>query len=100
VIEYFGNTQYKKIVMELEKFEQAKKVKEDLDRLERQKYKLEYALKSCGLSVTIGFTHPGGFNRKGEVSIYNKDIIKEMVTKELDRLNSEIELVKEEFEKV
>jgi hypothetical protein len=86
--------------MELEKFEQAKKVKEDLDRLERQKYKLEYALKSCGLSVTIGFTHPGGFNRKGEVSIYNKDIIKEMVTKELDRLNSEIELVKEEFEKV
>jgi hypothetical protein len=86
--------------MELEKFEQAKKVKEDLDRLERQKYKLEYALKSCGLSVTIGFTHPGGFNRKGEVSVYNKELIKEMVTKELDRLNSEIELVKEEFKNV
>jgi hypothetical protein len=86
--------------MELEKFEQAKKVKEDLDRLERQKYKLEYALKSCGLSVTIGFTHPGGFNRKGEVSIYNKDIIKKMVTKELDRVNEEIELTKKEFEKV
>jgi hypothetical protein len=100
VIEYFGNTQYKKIVMELEKFEQAKKVKEDLDRLERQKYKLEYALKSCGLSVTIGFTHPGGFNRKGEVSIYNKEIIKEMVTKELDRVNEEMELTKKEFEKV
>jgi hypothetical protein len=100
VIEYFGNTQYKKIVMELEKFEQAKKVKEDLDRLERQKYKLEYALKSCGLSVTIGFTHPGGFNRKGEVSFYNKEIIKEMITKELDRVNEEMELTKKEFEKV
>lgn len=86
--------------MELEKFEQAKKVKEDLDRLERQKYKLESALKSCGLSATIGFTHLGGFNRKGEVSFYNKEIIKEMVTKELDRVNEEIDLVKKEFEKV
>jgi hypothetical protein len=86
--------------MELEKFEQAKKVKEDLDRLERHKYKLESALKSCGLSVTIGFTHSGGFNRKGEVSVYSKDAIKEMISKELERLNGEIELVKEEFEKV
>ena len=86
--------------MELEKFEQAKKLKEDLDRLERQKYKLEYALKSCGLSVTIGFTHPGGFNRKGEVSVYNKELIKEMISKELKGLNDQIELVKEEFEKV
>jgi hypothetical protein len=86
--------------MELEKFEQAKKVKENLDRLERQKYKLESALKSCGLSVTIGFTHSGGFNRKDEVSVYSKDAIKEMISKELDRLNSEIGLVKEEFEKV
>jgi hypothetical protein len=30
--------------MELEKFEKAKKVKENLDRLETQKSKLEYAL--------------------------------------------------------
>ena len=86
--------------MELEKFEQAKKVKENLDRLERQKYKLESALKSCGLSATIGFTHSGGFNRKGEVSFYNKEIIKEMVSKELDRVNEEIDLVKKEFENV
>ena len=86
--------------MELEKFEQAKKIKENLDKLERQKYKLEYALKSCGLSVTIGFTHPGGLNRKDEVSVYNKDAIKELISKELERLNSEIELVKEEFENV
>jgi len=86
--------------MELEKFEQAKKIKEDLDRLERQKYKLESALKSCGLSATIVFTHSGGFNRKGEVSFYNKEIIKEMVSKELEKINEEIELVKKEFENV
>jgi hypothetical protein len=84
--------------MEIDKFEQAKKVKEDLDRLERQKHKLESALESCDLGVTIGFNYKGAFNRKGEVSVYNKELIKEMVSKELDRLNSEIELVKKEFE--
>ena len=86
--------------MELEKFEQAKKVKEDLDRLERQKYKLESALKSCGLSVTIGFTHSGPFARKDEVSFRGKEIVKEMISKELDRVNEEIDLVKKEFENV
>jgi hypothetical protein len=84
--------------MEIDKFEQAKKVKEDLDRLERQKHKLESALESCGLGATIGFNYQGAFNRKGEVSVYNEELIKEMVSKELDRLNSEIELVKKEFE--
>jgi chaperonin cofactor prefoldin len=86
--------------MELEKFEQAKKVKENLDRLERQKYKLESALKSCSLGVTVGFTHSGPFPRKDELSFYNKNIIKEMVSKELERVIEEMELVKEEFEKV
>ena len=95
----FGMSTYvKNIKMEIDKFEQAKKLKEDLDRLERQKYKLESALKSCGLSVTIGFTHSGAFKRKDEVSFYNKGVIKEMVTKELIRLEEEIELVKKEFE--
>ena len=86
--------------MELEKFEQAKKVKENLDRLERQKYKLESALKSCGLKVTVGFTHSGTFPRKDEVSLYNRDLIKEMITKALEGLNEEIDLVKEEFERL
>jgi hypothetical protein len=84
--------------MEIEKFEQAKKIKEDLDRLERQKYKLESALKSSSLGVTIGFIHSGVFNRKDEVSVYNGILIKEMVTKELERLEEEIGLVKKEFE--
>ena len=87
--------------MELEKFEQAKKVKENLDRLERQRYKLESALESCSLGVTIEFSPSNAFlSRKDEVSVYSKDAIKEMISKELERLNGEIELVKEEFEKV
>ena len=87
--------------MELEKFEQAKKIKEDLDRLERQKHKLESALESCSLGVTIEFNPSKAFlSRKDEVSVYNKDAIKEMISKELERLNGQIELVKEEFENV
>jgi hypothetical protein len=86
--------------MELEKFEKAKKVKEDLDRLERQKYKLESAFKSCSLGVTIGFTHSGPFPRKDEVSFYNKEVIKEMIARELRRLGEEIDLVKEEFKNI
>ncbi len=86
--------------MELEKFEEAKKVKEKLDRLQVQKSKLERAIKSCSLGVTIGYSTGGAFPRKDEVSLYNTDAIKEMINIELQRLNLEIDLVKEEFEKV
>ena len=86
--------------MEIEKFEQAKKVKEDLDRLERQKYKLESAFKSCSLGVTIGYSTGGAFPRKDEVSFYNKEVIKEMIARELRRLEEEIDLIKEEFENI
>lgn len=86
--------------MEIEKFEQATKVKDKLDRLERQKYKLERAIKSCSLGVSIEYSTGGEFRKKDEVSVYNKDAIKEMITKELERLKEEIELVKEEFENI
>jgi hypothetical protein len=87
--------------MELEKFEQAKKVKEDLDRLERQKYKLESALQSCSLNVEIEFNSSKVvLTRKDTVKIFNREVIKEMVSKELDRVNDEIDLVKKEFENV
>jgi hypothetical protein len=86
--------------MELEKFEQATKVKEKLDRLERQKSKLERAIKSCSLGVSVEYSTGGEFRKKAEVSVYNKDAIKEMISKELDRLNGEIVLVKEEFNNI
>jgi hypothetical protein len=58
--------------MELEKFEQAKKIKENLDILERQKRKLESVLESCSLGVTIEFSPSKAFlSRKDEVSVYN-----------------------------
>ncbi len=86
--------------MEIEKFEQATKVKDKLDTLERQKHKLESALKSCSVGVTIKFTHSGAFPRKDEVIINSGEFIKEMISKELKILNSHIEIVKEEFENI
>jgi hypothetical protein len=87
--------------MKLEKFEQAKIIKEDLDKLERQKRKLESALESCSLNVTIEFSPSRAFlTRKDEVSIYTKDLIKELVSKELEMLNHQIEFKKEKFENV
>jgi hypothetical protein len=86
--------------MELEKFEKAKKVKEDIDRLERQKYKLKQAFNSSSIGVKIGYSTGGTFSRNDEVSFYNGDIIKEMVRKEIQRLEEEISLVKEEFERI
>jgi hypothetical protein len=87
--------------MKLEKFEQAKQIKEDLDKLERQKRKLESALESCSLNVTIEFSPSRAFlTRKDEVSIYTKDLIKELVSKELEMLNHQIEFKKEKFENV
>ena len=86
--------------MELQKFEQAKKIKEELDRLETQKRKLESALKSCSLGATIGYSRGGAYPSKQEVSLYNRDLIKEMITKALEGLNEEIDLVKKEFENI
>ena len=86
--------------MEIEKFEQAKKIKGDLDRLETQKRKLESALKSCSLGATIGYSRGGAYPSKQEVSLYNRDLIKEMITKALEGLNEEIDLVKKEFENI
>jgi hypothetical protein len=86
--------------MEIEKFEKAKKIKQELDRLEIQKRKLKSAFNSCSLGVTIGFSTGGTFPRKDEVSVYNKEVIKEMISKELERLGEEIDLVKEEFERI
>ena len=86
--------------MEAEKFEQAKKIKGELDRLETQKRKLESALKSCSLGATIGYSRGGAYPSKQEVSLYNRDLIKEMITKALEGLNEEIDLVKKEFENI
>ena len=86
--------------MELEIFKQAKSIKENLDNLERQKYKLESALKSCRLSVTIEFNRPGGFIRTDEVSFKNEEIIREMISKEIDRVAIEIEELQTQFNKL
>ncbi len=85
--------------MEIEKFEEAKKLKEQLDRLKLQKRKLDEALTSCSLGVHVSYK-VGPFNRNGEINIYNTELIKEMLEKELDGINEELVDMEIKFEKL
>jgi hypothetical protein len=86
--------------MEVEKFEQAKKIKENLERLKIRKYKLESAFNGLDLEVKIEFIHSGMSKRKDEVLFSDKKVIREMISKELERLKENINLVEEEFNKL
>jgi len=86
--------------MEVEKFEQAKKIKENLMRLKIRKYKLESAFNSFSLSVKIEFVHSGNFKRKDELWLSDENVIREMISKELETLKENINLVEEEFNKL
>jgi len=85
--------------MEIEKFEEAKKLKEQVDRLKLQKRKLDEALTSCSLGVHVSYK-VGPFNRNGEINIYNTELIKEMLEKELDGINEELVDMEIKFEKL
>ena len=85
--------------MEIEKFEEAKKLKEQLDRLKLQKRKLDEALTSCSLGAHVSYK-VGSFNRNGEINIYNTELIKEMLEKELDGINEELVDMEIKFEKL
>lgn len=85
--------------MELNKFEEAKKIKEELDRLKLQKRKLNEALISCSLGVQVSYK-VGAFNRDGDINIYNTKLIKEMLEKELDSVNQKIVETTETFENI
>jgi hypothetical protein len=52
------------------------------------------------LGATIAYSRGGEFRSKDEVSLYNKGAIKEMLSKELERLKEEIDSVKKEFENI
>jgi hypothetical protein len=86
--------------MEVEKFEQAKKIKENLERLKIRKYKLESAFNSFSLLTKIEFVHSGNFKRKDEVWLSDEKVIREMISKELETLKENIKLVEEEFNKL
>ena len=85
--------------MEIEKFEEAKKLKEQLDRLKLQKRKLNEALTTCSLGVQVTYKF-GPFNRECEINISNTELIKEMLEKELDGINKELVDMEIKFEKL
>ena len=85
--------------MEIEKFEEAKKLKEQVDRLKLQKRKLNEALTTCSLEVQVAYKF-GPFNRECEINISNTELIKEMLEKELDGINNELVDMEIKFEKL
>jgi hypothetical protein len=52
------------------------------------------------LGATIAYSRGGEFRSKGEVNVYNTESIREMLSKELERLKEEMELVNKEFENI
>jgi uncharacterized Fe-S cluster-containing MiaB family protein len=85
--------------MEFENFERAKKLNEQIVRLEHRKRKLEESMKSNCLSVTVFYT-AGPFLGDDEVRLQNTDNIKEMILREIRDTSIEIESLKEEFESI
>ena len=85
--------------MEIEKFEEAKKLKEQVDRLKLQKRKLNEALTTCSLGVQVAYKF-GPFDRDCEININNTVLIKEMLEKELDGINKELVDMEIKFEKL
>ena len=91
-----GSFKVRDIQREIDKLQGKKEV---LDRLERQKRKLNEVLISCSLGVQVSYK-VGVFNRDGDVNIYNTKIIKEMLEKELDSVNQKIVETAETFENI
>jgi hypothetical protein len=52
------------------------------------------------LGASITYSTGGEFRNKGEVSLWNKEFIKEMISKELERLKEEMESIEKEFENI
>jgi hypothetical protein len=82
--------------MDKEKFITGKNLQENIDKLIRRKRGLEEALKSCFTSVTVEYS-TGAFGRKSEVSLYDKEGIKDLIKKELDDVIIGITDLEEEF---
>jgi hypothetical protein len=84
--------------MDIEKFEEAKKIKEHIDILKRRKYGLELAIKSNSLSVQVSYKED--YDRPALLYIHDRNFIKEMMEKELDSVNQELLEKQEKFEKL
>ena len=85
--------------MELEKFEEAKILKEHIDKVQNKKRKLESALKSCSLNVIVT-SRVGPHGRIEEVHIHDTNLIKEMLKKEIENINQELLETQNKFEEI
>jgi hypothetical protein len=82
--------------MDKEKFITGKNLQENIDKLVRRKRGLEEALKSCFTTATVEYS-TGSFGRISEISLYDKEGIKDLIKKELDDVIIAITDLEEEF---
>lgn len=78
------------------KFNEAKSLKENIDKLKRRQRGLEEALKSCFISAVLNYS-TGSLPRKTEVSLYDKEGIRDLIKKEHDGITLAIADLEKEF---
>lgn len=74
--------------------------KELTDKIESTEYKIRHIdklLGSCGLGCKIGGTPKNTFQRLGDYSSYNKEFIKNLLEDDKKKLNTELEILKKQF---
>jgi len=80
-------------------FEEAKKLKEQYDRLYEYRRKLQHA-KGCGLNkVYLEYT-VGPFNTPCDIYFKNRDLMREAIEKEIELVTVELDELQKQFDEL
>jgi uncharacterized Fe-S cluster-containing protein len=79
------------------KFNEAKSLQENIDKLKRREKQLKDALKSSSISAVLTYYTTGSFFKKSEVSLSNKEGLHDIINKELSSIILGIADLEKEF---
>jgi hypothetical protein len=68
-----------------ENFKEAKSIQEEIEKTSRKIRDIESIIEGCGISCVISATPKFSHNTKREVNIYNKELINQMLTSEIEK---------------
>lgn len=83
--------------MDIETFNTAKSLHEKIEKLKYRQSQLEAALKSCSLSTELTYFKPP-YGTKHLVNLFDKEGIKEIIRKEIDKVVLSLSDLEKEFE--
>ena len=87
--------------MDIEKFNIAKELHSKIEKLEHRISQLERSQQSCGVEVTVKYqVSKMSTAMTGQLHIYDKDSIRDMLNKEELKLKEELSLLEKEFKKI